>query len=195
MSRIFIYLLQICLLLVLIVVLHGFVPKSAFSRVNKKTALFASLPRAPHNHQAKFALLASSNGQSFLSWYNHMLHTKTYLTKIVTSGLVGGLGDVLIQLVTCYRAKKPFVIDIRRLVVFISVAAIYIAPVIHVWFDYLEKMPLPPAIKESPLKKSLAMILLDQTFGAVVISAGFFYAFELVNKLLYNYYNYYYCSY
>jgi hypothetical protein len=184
MTSIFKFLLPICLLLALMVASLGFAPKSAFSGVNKKTAQLAPLPRAPYNHQTKFALLASTNGQSFLSWYNHMLNTKTYLTKIVTSGLVGGLGDVLIQLVTCYRAKKPYVIDMRRLIVFSSVAAIYIAPVIHVWFDYLEKMPLPPAIKESPLKKSLVMILLDQTFGAVVVSAGFFYAFELAQRLV-----------
>lgn len=182
MSRISRFLVQVGLLLALTAVLHGFAPKSVFSGITKNTAQLAFLPRAPLNHQANFALLASTNDQSFLTWYNHMLTTRIYLTKMVTSGLVGGLGDVLIQLINCYNAKKPFVIDMRRLIVFSSVAAIYIAPVIHIWFDFLEKMNLPPAIKQSATMKSLVMILLDQTFGAVVVSAGFFYAFELVSK-------------
>jgi drug/metabolite transporter (DMT)-like permease len=59
------------------------------------------------------------------------------------------------------------------------VTAFYIAPVIHSWFDFLGKLPLPAGLSD-PVKAA-AMMIVDQTFGAVGVTIGFFYAFELVS--------------
>jgi hypothetical protein len=58
------------------------------------------------------------------------------------------------------------------------VTAFYIAPVIHNWFDFLNKMPIPSGLSD-PVKAAI-MMLVDQTFGAVFVTIGFFYAFEFV---------------
>lgn len=96
---------------------------------------------------------------------------------MVSSAIVGGLGDILIQNVQNAKSKKPF--DYRRLFVFSLVAGLYIAPVIHLWFDFLDKLPV--FVGSGNVQKSAVMMLLDQTFGAVVINAFFFVAFEFVS--------------
>lgn len=116
-----------------------------------------------------------------LAQYSLLLDKQPYLTRIISSGIVGGSGDVLIQLLQ--RRDDPTIkFDWRRLSVFTTVAALYIAPVIYLWFGYLNKLPFPAGM--SQLSKAGIMTLLDQTFGAVVISAGFFYFFEMVQHLV-----------
>lgn len=112
---------------------------------------------------------------SFLDSYSKALESHPYLVKILSSGFIGGLGDVLIQLIS----TKSF--DLRRFIVFTSVAAFYIAPVIHVWFNWLSKIPMPASFNN--VSKALVMMIVDQTVGASVITAGFFYAFELVSRI------------
>ena len=90
------------------------------------------------------------------------------------------LGDILIQNFENRKSKKSF--DYRRLLVFFTVTALYIAPVINVWFNWLNNgMPLPPGL--SNVAKAGIMMIADQTIGAVGVTVGFFYAFELTNKL------------
>lgn len=112
--------------------------------------------------------------------YGTLLEKYPYLTKCISSGIVGGSGDILIQQYN-RRSDSTKKFDWRRLLVFTAVAALYIAPVIHLWFGYLNTLPYPATM--SNLSKAGIMILLDQTFGAVFITAGFFYAFELAQFL------------
>ena len=78
------------------------------------------------------------------------------------------------------KSKKTF--DYRRLLVFFTVTALYIAPVINVWFNWLNNgMPLPASL--SNVAKAGIMMIADQTIGAVGVTIGFFYAFELANKI------------
>eukprot|EP01035_Chromulina_nebulosa_P026055 gene26055-34055_t len=113
--------------------------------------------------------------KKLLSSYNTNLEKYPYVTKIISSGIVGCLGDILIQLVKNGGSWQA--LDMRRLIVFVSVAAFYIAPVINIWFNWLNAIPYPKSFNNA--KKALVMIVLDQTIGATVITAGFFYAFEL----------------
>jgi len=76
-----------------------------------------------------------------LEAYNDKLEKYPYRTKIISSGVVGGLGDILIQLVN--NGGLIHALDMRRLIVFTSVAAFYIAPVINIWFNWLNTMPIP----------------------------------------------------
>lgn len=112
--------------------------------------------------------------------YSDLLEKHPYLTKGISSGIVGGSGDVLIQILQQRKdGSKKF--DWRRLFVFSTVAALYIAPVISVWFGYINNLPYPAGM--SNLAKASIMILLDQTFGAVFVTFGFFYFFEMVQYM------------
>ena len=113
---------------------------------------------------------------TLLEKYSGLLNTHPYATKIVSSFLVGGLGDMLIQAYEGRTTKKP--IDLRRLLVFSCVTGIYIAPVINLWFNFLANMPFLATM--SNLKKALWMMFIDQTMGATIITIGFFFAFEMV---------------
>ena len=115
---------------------------------------------------------------SLLNGYTGLLSSHPYITKIVSSAVVGGLGDVLIQSYDGRKSKKP--IDLRRLLVFSMVTGIYIAPVIHLWFNFLAGMPF--LAKMSNMKQALWMMFVDQTVGATIITMGFFFAFEMVRR-------------
>ena len=115
---------------------------------------------------------------SLLNGYTGLLSSHPYITKIVSSAVVGGLGDVLIQSYDGRKSKKP--IDLRRLLVFSMVTGIYIAPVIHLWFNFLAGMPF--LAKMSNMKQALWMMFVDQTVGATIITMGFFIAFEMVRR-------------
>ena len=69
----------------------------------------------------------------------------------------------------------------RRLLVFATVAAFYIAPAIGMWFSYLNSISLFDGF--SNFNKALGMMFIDQTIGAVLINMGFFVAFEFVQQL------------
>jgi len=116
-----------------------------------------------------------------LAFYSNLLTKHPYSTKIVSSGFIGGLGDVLIQLYEGRAKGDAFAFDYRRLAVFTAVTAFYIAPVIHVWFNMLATMPMP--VGAGNVMRAAIMMLADQTVGATVITIGFFYAFELSQKL------------
>lgn len=145
------------------------------------TSIYAANPAAdpPHNGKAALGLLGFL--KALVQKYNLALSNNPYTTKIISSAIVSGLGDILIQYLTAYQAKTALKLDFRRLSVFMTVGGLYIAPVIHLWFNYLEFLPLPANLGK--WTKSLIMIAADQTFGAVVITAGFFYAFELVSHI------------
>lgn len=117
---------------------------------------------------------------SLLNGYTGLLSSHPYITKIVSSAVVGGLGDFLIQSYDGRTSKKP--IDLRRLLVFSMVTGIYIAPVIHLWFNFLAGMPF--LAKMSNMKQALWMMFVDQTVGATIITMGFFFAFEMVVVLI-----------
>jgi len=113
--------------------------------------------------------------------YTNLLSVHPYPTKIISSGLIGGLGDILIQTVENNGREVPIPFDFRRLAVFSTVAALYIAPVIHVWFDYLNNLQFIQNM--SNVRKAGVMMLLDQTIGATVINFLFFVAFEIANYI------------
>jgi hypothetical protein len=106
-----------------------------------------------------------------LKAYSNQLIKRPYITKIISSAIVGGTGDLLIQLFS----KGS--VDFRRWIVFTTVAGFYIAPSIHVWFNWLGNLPIPP--RYGKVNIALIQMVLDQTIGAVIINGGFFYAFEL----------------
>jgi hypothetical protein len=123
---------------------------------------------------------------SLLERYSNLLQISPYPTKIITSAFLGGLGDTLIQNLERRKLKKAF--DFRRLVVFMLVTGLYIAPVIHNWFGFLDSMPFLVGLSH-PVKAGI-MMLTDQTLGAVGVTIGFFYAFEFVSYAYIVYFNF-----
>lgn len=109
--------------------------------------------------------------------YNDTINKYPMRTKVISSAVVGGLGDILIQTLTRRKAGLPLGLDLRRFLVFTTVAGVYIAPVINAWFTWLTKLPMG---NSSNFTKAMIMMLVDQTAGAVLINAGFFFAFEMV---------------
>lgn len=116
---------------------------------------------------------------SLLKSYSSLLDKFPYPTKMVTSAFIGALGDYLVQTFEARKTKKA--LDLRRVAVFATVCGLYIAPVIHVWFEYLNVMPF--LTNMGKYSKAFAMMFVDQSVGATVITLGFFYAFEAVSTL------------
>jgi hypothetical protein len=115
--------------------------------------------------------------KSLLDSYGKLLETSPIKTKIVTSAIIGALGDSIIQIYESTKTKKKF--NFRRLVVFSTVTGLYIAPFLHVWLDYLNVLPF--LSKLGNVQKAFSMLLIDQTIGAIAINIGFFFAFEAVS--------------
>lgn len=112
--------------------------------------------------------------------YNNMLDKYPLPTKIISSGILGAISDVIIQSLSHRGLDKAFDLDYRRLLVFTAVCGLYFAPVVDGWFSLLSKIPLPAQL--SGTSKAVAMVVLDQTLGALIVTSGFFFAFELVRS-------------
>lgn len=135
-----------------------------------------------------FGLNSSPSGKSgnsinvflaeLIKAYSNQLLKRPYVTKIISSAVVGGTGDFLIQMLSCKELSK---VDIRRWLVFTSVSGLYIAPAIHLWFNWLGFLPIPSTVGK--VGTALIQMVLDQTIGAVIVNLGFFYAFELAQSV------------
>jgi len=110
--------------------------------------------------------------------YNALLDKYPLATKITTSSVLGGLSDVLVQTMSHKAIDQPFKLDLQRVAVFTAVCGLYFAPVVDAWFTFLAKIPFPTQLSENG--KVLAMLVVDQTVGAALVTGGFFYAFEMV---------------
>lgn len=129
----------------------------------------------------KSPLLALRAGSinSVLDAYNEKLERNPWTTKIITSGAINLFGDVVAQLINLKGTAGKF--DIRRCVIFTAMGAVYIAPVINLWMNWINSLPYPEALSNTKAKKALSMLALDQTLGAVAVNGGFLFVFELVS--------------
>lgn len=120
-----------------------------------------------------------------LEGYTELLIKHPYATKILSSAAVGGTGDFIIQIINGKKSSSTNnifqLVDFRRWIVFTTVAGLYIAPSLHLWFNYLGYLQFPKDF--SKFQIAFIQMILDQTFGALIINAGFFYAFEFSNLL------------
>lgn len=113
--------------------------------------------------------------------YNNKLEQFPNLTKLITSGIIAALGDVAVQYITRPPDAKIF-IDKRRLIIFSLMGGLYIAPIISLWFQWLNSIKFPPYMTNTKLKRSLSMLLVDQTLGAVAVNLGFFFFYEVLSR-------------
>ena len=113
-----------------------------------------------------------------LDSYAAILQYAPLPTKMISSFILGGLCDIITQKLEI-KALKHSQFDYRRLLVFSCVSGFYTAPIIHVWFHILPQLPVIEQL--DGIAKALVMVLIDQTFGAVVVTVGIFFAFEAVS--------------
>lgn len=108
--------------------------------------------------------------------YNALLEKNPLVTKIATSGILGGLGDIVSQKIS----NKDAALDLRRLIMFTIAAAFYFAPVIGAWFSLLNSLSVPG----SAGAKAVVMIAVDQTLGAVGVIGTYFFFYELIDHII-----------
>mmetsp|Transcript_21990 Transcript_21990/g.36843 ORF Transcript_21990/g.36843 Transcript_21990/m.36843 type:complete len:240 (+) Transcript_21990:64-783(+) len=145
--------------------------------------------KLPVRHSASsFTHLAAGNAVesprvSLLDWYSNQLIRRPFVSKMITAAVVGAMGDCLCQMIDMKKSAEPLLFDRRRLMVFTSVCGIYIAPVVHMWYDTLFKFPFIQNIR-STFKKTAVATVIDQIVGAGYINALFFFAFEFFNRYI-----------
>merc|ERR1711871_117442 len=100
----------------------------------------------------------------------------------ISSGIIGTLGDMLIQKLEKRGSQKKM--DTRRALVFFLVATFYIGPFIHMWFAFLNKIAFPS--HWGKVLTTVVMTAIDQSAGALMVTVGFFYAFELAQYIVPN---------
>jgi hypothetical protein len=123
----------------------------------------------------------SALGMGLLDKYNNLLETHMMPTKIVTSGVINGLGDILCQLLDgALKDGKEF--DFRRLFIFSLVGGFYFGPMIHYWFEFLNN--ISPFLPANGAIKAGVQLILDQTVGAVAVIGTFFYFNEVLQHLI-----------
>lgn len=152
-------------------------------RVIDTVATEVSLDERNHNFaisMSDFAMpiLAFNFLQNAVRIYSNVLQTHPLPVKMITAGLIGGLGDMLVQLISQKRMKQPF--SLRRCLVFMAVCTFYNAPVVHYWFNLLGSIG-SKLTNLSDLGRALSLTFIDQTIGAIVLNSGFYFAFELVS--------------
>lgn len=139
---------------------------------------FQSLKMANNGDDSNYAK-KTSKLDKMLGWYNYQLEKRPAVTKILSSGVIGAVGDILSQLLV--QRKTASLLDWRSVAVFATVCGLYFAPVLDVWFAFLGRVSFPKSWSDTG--RAAAMTVVDQTVGAALVTSGFFFAFELVHSV------------
>ncbi|RLN93225.1 hypothetical protein BBJ28_00009152 [Nothophytophthora sp. Chile5] len=126
-------------------------------------------PVAAAFRASSFSSTSSSKGFVRRSWesYATLLETHPLSTKIVTGGVIAGVGDVSCQLFIEADDNGEF--DVKRAAIFTFLGGVLISPVLHVWYGFVGK--LVPGVSSRAIVKRLA---LDQLVFAPTFLCVFF---------------------
>lgn len=121
---------------------------------------------------------ASFPGESQWNAYLKALENRPIPTKMATAAVLSALGDVIAQSLS----DGPFVL--RRMLVLVAVNVLYIAPLLHGWYNAFEwftekKLRLTPGT----WKCTLTMLCCDQLVNSPTTIACFFAIFGVANAL------------
>lgn len=111
-----------------------------------------------------------------------------FVNQIITSGVICGVGDIMAQALTFKTAATEAVtlsgfldaLDLTRFGIYGVLGALWIAPVVHYWFDALEAAfkdkkaaaGAPPPSFSMKMFKAVKMVTVDQSIGAPLVNAG-----------------------
>ncbi|RHY92021.1 hypothetical protein DYB26_009408 [Aphanomyces astaci] len=106
----------------------------------------------------------SSGGSKLWLKYKKYLEAYPLTTKCLTSAGIAGTGDVLCQVAF---ESKPF--DVRRFATFTALGGVFIAPTLHVWYGFLNRVVAGTAATAVATR-----LVLDQFVFAPSFLATFF---------------------
>lgn len=108
--------------------------------------------------------------------------------QVITSGVICGIGDILAQALAFKLAATEALtlgglvaaLEFKRFAIYTFLGAVWIAPVVHYWFDLLEDKfkdkkaaaGAPPPSFAMKMFKALKMVTVDQTIGAPLVNSG-----------------------
>lgn len=96
-----------------------------------------------------------------LAKYTQWLIKRPYPTKMITSGLIFGASDVIVQK---YIEKKPK-LSLYRMGCSMAVGGLYLAPWIHIWFEKgiptIAKKLIPKKSLKKPVVSVVSYMLID----------------------------------
>lgn len=170
----------------------GVVRRARGGQVTRRNA--ASIPQDGGDAFSSPSKPAEKKG--LLAAYLRALDSKPLTTKVITSGVICGVGDIMAQALA-FKPVPPaqaftigaFVkaIELQRFAIYGVIGAVWIAPVIHYWFDLLERLTKspkgPPTTFAGTMVKAAKMVTLDQSIGAPLVNAGFMFLFTFATAL------------
>lgn len=125
--------------------------------------------------------LGSSRPLGLLAWYDATLKRSPLRTKCVSSGVASGIGDALAQALSPSMGS----FDVGRCAAFTLVGAAYFGPILHAWYQTLAAVEARWRAKGFGKGACVGIqLLLNQTLGAFLVNAGFFYAMGLAERVV-----------
>ncbi|CAN0391400.1 unnamed protein product, partial [Laminaria digitata] len=169
----------------------GVVRRTRGGQITRRKA--ASVPQDSEPLISQFKPVEKKQG--LLAAYLRALDNRPLSTKVITSGVICGVGDIMAQALAFKPAPGQVftmgafakAVELQRFAIYGVIGALWIAPVVHYWFDLLEsvmKSPKgPPKTFAGKMGKALKMVSLDQTIGAPVVNAGFMFLFTFATAV------------
>ena len=109
------------------------------------------LRSTPHVPQRRASSLVRRTWDS----YTHLLETRPLRTKVVTGGVIMGLGDVLCQNLVNRLSEHQRNFDAKRAAIFTVLGGGLISPMLHVWYKLLGA--LLPGVAPLTIAKRLVL--------------------------------------
>ncbi|KAJ1446096.1 hypothetical protein M885DRAFT_547751 [Pelagophyceae sp. CCMP2097] len=120
-------------------------------------------------------------------WYDGRLTAAPLLTKSATSGCVSCVGDALAQFskTATFVADSTHVFDARRSAAFALLGALYFGPFLHFWYNALARLEVRWRRRGMRKPEVVAIqLVLNQSVGAGIVNAGFFFMFAFAQSAL-----------
>lgn len=122
-----------------------------------------------------------------LGSYQSLCARRPLLTKAISAAVIGGVGDLLAQILERV-SLFTFTIQWYRLAVFVMTEFLFDGPFLHFWYEFIYKIGqwFETKFGLSPRSrlKTLFQISVDQTLGVAIYYPAYFYAYEIVESLL-----------
>lgn len=148
-------------------------PSAALALPSPSAALSMS---GLHSKSGAPRRLTRLSGGSVKGWYDARLRDAPLATKAVSSAVASGVGDALAQRL----APGAAAFDAARCGAFAVVGFAYFAPILQWWYGALARFEANWLARGRRRSTCLALqVLLNQSVGALLVNAGFFYAIEL----------------
>ena len=125
---------------------------------------------------------------NILNWYSKLLLEKPYSTKMITSFITFGLGDVISQTIEKNAKKKKGEKSFFNFVRFIKQATfgVLITPYLHLHFAKIVPFVVPQNPNSNPKTIILKRLLYDQTVHATAFTVVYFLWLNMVNHTGFN---------